>query len=95
MSCVHSSEEGVQVVHPFGICGPVHSELSMSSSGYSSVVSDLLYIYLKTNEETRTRMCASPGLASASAAEGQTDRTNELQCVLLRGGLCGEVGLIA
>ena len=31
MSCVWSSEGGFQVVYPFGICGPVNSELSMSN----------------------------------------------------------------
>ena len=31
MSCVRSSEGGVQVVYSFGICGPVNSELSMSN----------------------------------------------------------------
>ena len=31
MSCVRSSEGGFQVVYPFGICGPVNSELSMSN----------------------------------------------------------------
>ena len=31
MSCVRSSEGGFQVVFPFGICGPVNSELSMSN----------------------------------------------------------------
>ena len=27
VSCVRSSEGGFQVVYPFGICGPVNSEL--------------------------------------------------------------------
>ena len=31
MSCVRSSEGGFQVVSPFGICGPIDSESSMSN----------------------------------------------------------------
>ena len=80
MSCVRSSEGGFQVLYPFGICGPVHSELSMSNRIRLSKFRFTL-LYTSSGQCTKAENNACQGI-SQKIPEGAEVKVRHMVCVV-------------